>query len=362
MLLERKKYRKRTYLTLFFSVASIFSFGASFLSPETWWVLGFMAWSLPIWIGMNVLLLFYWLSSRKFQFLIPVITLVICYSFFFRTIGTTFSSKQPSADFQLLSLNAQVFQTYTHLRKDNPNISQNFINWLAKHPAEIKCIQEFYHLASSEVYNTIKKVGSEQNYQVAIHSQENPNSERGIFGVAIFSRFPIINQGEIPLAEKTYQQGIYADIVIAERDTIRVFNIHLSSMSIDREAILDENIEAENKYKDLFHRLKEGFQKRASQVDILKKYILESPYPVVVCGDFNDLPYSYTYQKMSSLLNNSFEEAGFGLGFTYTQFPFYLRIDHQFCAERFQVSSFETLNGIRFSDHSPLLVKYHLSN
>lgn len=362
MPLKRKKYRKRTYLTLFLSILSISSLGASFLSPEIWWVLGFMAWSLPIWIGINILLFLYWMSARKLQLLIPLITLVVCYSFFFRTIGTNSPEEQLPTDFQLLSLNAQVFRTYAHLRKDNPDVSQNFIDWLAKHPADIKCVQEFYHLSSSEVYNTIKKVGEERNYQVAIHSQENPNSERGVFGVAIFSRFPIINQGEVPLAEKTYQQGIYADIVIAEKDTIRVFNIHLSSMSIDREAILDKNIEAENKYKDLFNRLKRGFQKRASQVDILKKYILESPYPVVVCGDFNDLPYSYTYQKMSSLLKNAFEEAGFGLGFTYTQFPFYLRIDQQFCTEEFQVLSLETLNHIRFSDHSPLLVKYHLPN
>ena len=107
--------------------------------------------------------------------------------------------------------------------------------------------------------------------------------------------------------------------------------------------------------------LKKGFQKRAEQLKEVEIYIQNSPYPVILCGDLNDLPYSYTYTRLNKFLNNAFEKAGNGFGFTHNGKLNFLRIDNQFFDSRFQIHSFETIHSIKFSDHYPIKAVYSLS-
>ena len=86
--------------------------------------------------------------------------------------------------------------------------------------------------------------------------------------------------------------------------------------------------------KTIYHQLKGGFEDRAIQVKELEKWIEESPYPVMVCGDLNELPYGFAYGKIRKYLRNSFEDAGRGFGFTYHRKPGFLRIDNQFYDEK----------------------------
>jgi endonuclease/exonuclease/phosphatase family metal-dependent hydrolase len=63
---------------------------------------------------------------------------------------------------------------------------------------------------------------------------------------------------------------------------------------------------------------------------------------------------------MKSLLNNAFEEAGNGFGFTYNGKLFFLRIDNQFVDEGLTVTDFRTHRNIPFSDHFPISATYSL--
>jgi endonuclease/exonuclease/phosphatase (EEP) superfamily protein YafD len=185
------------------------------------------------------------------------------------------------------------------------------------------------------------------------------SGKRGFVGVAIFSRFPIINQGDIVFGENTLNKGVYVDVAV-NRDTIRVFNVHLHSMSIKADSLFATSgyQEIKENYLDTFRRLRTGFAARGQQIAILEEYIRSSPYKVVVCGDFNDIPYSYTYQKLRSNLKNAFEEAGRGFGFTYNGKLFFLRIDNQFFDPRLSALAFSTLRDIPYSDHFPIFATY----
>src|SRR5690606_3320508 len=101
-------------------------------------------------------------------------------------------------------------------------------------------------------------------------------------------------------------------------------------------------------------KLKNGIQMRASQVKILSEHIQNSPYPVILAGDFNDVPYSYTYFTLRSILRNAFEEAGRGFGFTYNQVLFFLRIDNIFFGEGLEAKVFKTHREVDYSDHYPI--------
>lgn len=262
----------------------------------------------------------------------------------------------------IINYNVRVFNVYDHLKKLNPAASAEMIDWLAHNDAAILCLQEYYNERSSSVFNTeakIKKGGFNYSY-VSVNTRNRIGAE---FGLAIFSKIPIINWGVVPLGETHQNKAIFADMVYQE-DTIRIYNVHLYSMKLKvddwiKEEEKDKRID---KTKETFYRIRKGFKRHAKEADRLKEHALASPYPVVITGDFNELPYSYTYLSFNDFLQNSFEEAGNGLGFTYRENPSFIRIDNQFSDKTFDVVSHKVHNDLNYSDHYPISVIYRLNN
>ena len=95
-------------------------------------------------------------------------------------------------------------------------------------------------------------------------------------------------------------------------------------------------------------------QIRAKQAEILTNHIASSPYPVIVCGDFNDIPVSYTYRTLSQNLNDAFEKRGFGFGTTYSGNIPALKIDYILTAKRIKIFNC-TILKVPYSDHYPMV-------
>jgi endonuclease/exonuclease/phosphatase (EEP) superfamily protein YafD len=111
--------------------------------------------------------------------------------------------------------------------------------------------------------------------------------------------------------------------------------------------------------KITFARMRNGFERRSQEMDALESWINASPYPVIVCGDFNEIPYGYVYSKMRDLLANGFEKKGQGFGFTYNHLPYFIRIDHQFYSEdKLDIHRLKTFRDIKYSDHYPVMGTY----
>ena len=157
---------------------------------------------------------------------------------------------------------------------------------------------------------------------------------------------------------------IYTDIV-AGADTFRVFNAHLESDKFqpdDYRFIKDFDVGRKEPSKlmgywkrivGIVTRLKNSAIKRGQQAPVMAKYIAESPYPVIVCGDFNDTPSSYTYRQVSAHLADAFRESGNGFGKTYLgAFPSF-RIDYILHDKRIKSKGFQT-GTQKFSDHYPV--------
>ncbi len=109
---------------------------------------------------------------------------------------------------------------------------------------------------------------------------------------------------------------------------------------------------------DIYNRLSIGYESRKTEIKIINDFLADSPYKVINCADINALPYSDTYQLLKRNYHNSFEEAGFGFGFTYHHFPWLIRIDNQFSDKRLKINYHYTLNEIEISDHYPILAGY----
>jgi endonuclease/exonuclease/phosphatase family metal-dependent hydrolase len=167
----------------------------------------------------------------------------------------------------------------------------------------------------------------------------------GKFGLAIFSRFPILEKGEIDLKDKSHNDAIFADVLI-EKDTIRIYNIHLQSMKINQKRMTDTDKWKEN-IIDVSQRLRKGFAARSKQIDIIANHISKSPYPIILCGDLK-------------YLDNAFEKAGNGFEISLNSPIFYVRIDNQFFSPSIEIFNYQTYQNIEYSDHFPIKVLYGL--
>jgi endonuclease/exonuclease/phosphatase family metal-dependent hydrolase len=338
------------FLTGLIFIVSLLLFLSVFISPEIFPYAGLLPFLIPAAILFNFFLfLVLALSLRKLAF-VPLVALLLGYKFFL--ISFQLNSKNEDSDgLQVLTYNAHLFR-YKNLTEgqNDPNV----FSWLSDHPADIKVIQEFYQDFTVESRNALKILSNSGKMEYSYHIVEGDPKKRS-YGMAIFSRFPIVNEGVV-FDNKSSNGAIFADIR-AGKDTIRVYNIHLESMAIEAES-LDNYERAKQIYRQTLGKLHRGSLKRAEQLAILLEHFKNSPYPVILMGDLNEIPYSYAYFKLSEDLKNAFEIAGRGFGFTYNRVLFFLRIDHIFSSPSLKPTYFNTHREVDYSDHYPVTAKF----
>jgi len=217
------------------------------------------------------------------------------------------------------------------------------------------CFQEFTNEGTNIEGPTFKKLF--KTLQTFYHFNTYFDSKRFYRGKGIvtFSRFPIIDSGEVEHEKELSNFTTFVDIV-AHGDTIRIINTHLKSIHFeapDYNAI--KNIEIDNdsnvvKYSNITHKLKKAFIDRAKQAELIRGFIEKTPYKIILCGDFNDSPTSYAFRTIKGNMKDAFVEAGSGLGRTYVgQMPSFridqMMFDQSFHAYNYYAKSFD------FSDH-----------
>jgi len=320
--------------------------------------------TMPAPLLLNLGFLFYWLFGRSVRVLAPLAVIFLAGGFYMRGLSINpfaGSAEKDAKTLTVLSFNVRIFNLYDHLRPDHRyDLSEKSIEWVKNYPADVFCLQEFYNEPRHRIYNSVERIWK-GNGKYAFVSKSLINHVGGQFGMAIFSKYPIINKGTIRFGKLTQNHAMFADLKLPE-DTIRVYNFHLQSMSIEEQEIVD-SYSAESdvrlmRSKQLARRLKKGFIKRSAQVDTLVAHFQASPHPVIIACDLNDTPYSYSYDKLDGLLNNGFTKAGNGFGATYNgKLPF-LRIDNQFYSDDFVITDFKVHSENTYSDHFPISATY----
>ncbi len=234
---------------------------------------------------------------------------------------------------------------------NNKESTDTIVNFLQQQNADIICLQEV-RLRKNSIFNlkgTVDKLNGISHYQYARSSST--------YGSVIMTRYPIVDMGEIRF-ENSQNISIYSDVKI-QKDTVRIINVHLQSYYIDpkRYSIIDSlDITGEKDLKEVREmgsKFKRGFKLRAEQVRVIRKYIDDSPYPVIVCGDFNDTPASYSYRTLAKDLNDAFVSSGKGIGRTYVGKLPSFRIDYVLYSDSFKSYNFQTYS-FHMSDHLPI--------
>ena len=345
---------KLLYKLFLFLTALIYL--STFISPSSIWFLGLSSFLIPALLFIHVAAFIFWTVRKRKITIYPTIGLAISIPYLLLTVSFNAQEQNPKG-ISVLSYNVRVFNVYKHLNK-NFESSAKMIDWVRKDTSGIKCLQEFHNQDESGIFNTTKIIANGGQYEPYVKSQFT-NYMGHEFGLAIFSKYPVINKGMVVFKEtRNNNSAIYVDVVY-EQDTIRIYNAHLESMSIDENNIFDVN-GFKSALKQLMIRLKAGMTTRASQVRELIEHIENCPYQVILCCDLNELPYSYVYHQIKTKLANSFEKGGKGFGFSYNgKIPF-LRIDNQFFSSRLEVLRYHTPREVNFSDHYPIKCVYSI--
>jgi endonuclease/exonuclease/phosphatase family metal-dependent hydrolase len=343
---------------IFLSILTVGIFYSIDIPPDNHWIFAFLPLLIPVLLFVNLITIFWFLYKKNYKVLIlNLFILLVGWKFIPRTFQIRL--KEPIAGkYSVFSYNVRVFNTYAHLSK-NGKASEQIVKYTSNKKADIKCFQEFYYSPKSDfadnpdLFNTIKKLRRDNPYY--FFKPVTITQNRHHFGLAIFSKYPIVRKGEITFPISTNNQAIFVDTQIGN-DTVRVYNVHLQSMSIDENNLPSGNSEENtSRVKKLAKKIKWGANRRTGQVEALLKNIESCPYQVLVCGDLNDTPYSYAYEQLNEKLENAFEVKGSGFGFTYINPKlFFLRIDNIFASREITINSFKILDQIRYSDHFPL--------
>jgi len=353
------------YLNFIFVGALLLSYLSIYVSPEKIWFLAFFGLAYPFLLIVNFLYIFFWAYKKRRLFILSILAILLGWNY----IGTYIQipvkrDKQESEvseqKFKILSYNVRLFDLYEWNEKENTQ--GEIFDFINSGNFDIICFQEFFTKNTGGLTKQkIQEKLSDKFHEHVDYTIENKNYN---YGIATYSRYPIVNRGVINFNNSS-NSSIYTDVLI-NKDTVRIFNNHLQSIRFNKNnysfitnsKALKED-EKLREIKDISFRLRDAFIKRASQANILAKHIKSSPYPVIVCGDFNDVPVSYTYRTMRKNLNDSFIEAGKGIGTTYTgKFPSF-RIDFIFHSRDIRCTEFD-IPDIRLSDHYPVTSSFIL--
>lgn len=348
-------------INILFALYSLLVYQLVFSANIQHWIGGFLMLSFPLVLLGNLFFVVVWALGRSAKALLSLVLLFMTWSIKDRTFRFGFGEKQEGrVDFSLLSYNIMYadFGNYRkgHAGKDTKGISESVVSI----PADIKCFQEFYNDESTYEFDLIRRTAGKNPYYVYMHSEKGNDRGEGTIGLATFSRYPIIRKEE--MYWPTNNNGLLSTDIVVNGDTIRVINFQLKSMGIRVNKMFDNRHKLNKKEtRTVLSQLKNGFSDRGNEVGVLETWISRSPYPVIVAGDLNELPYGYAYGKLRRLLHNGFEEAGMGFGFTYRKILSFLRIDNQFFdPQGFRIIRFNTLNQYKYSDHYPVYGEYEI--
>lgn len=256
-------------------------------------------------------------------------------------------------------LKIMTFNTHFFTTIDHVNVLDKSLDCIDTLGLGIICFQEF----STSAQNNIEKINDRLSsfpYRYMHYTKDSTSDTK--YYSAIYSKYKIVNKGYIDF-DRIICNSIYADVLF-RNDTVRILNNHLQSNNVSRSDIdfISGKVESPSSESSIFRMFTIGKKisvnsgLRESQADSINNLIKRTPYSIVVCGDHNVIPISYTYNRVRGDLQDAFMNCGSWYGYTYKAFSNLLRIDYVFHSDKFETISYSSPN-ILWSDHKPVIVE-----
>jgi len=323
------------------------------LNPADHPLLSTLGMTLPVFLLINLVFLFFWVVFKWRMVWISVLGLVLAYVPISIYMPLNSSQDIPEGALKIISYNVCAYGG--NFKYDDG--FEKVRDYLVEEKPDIVCIQEDIDTWRRYVFLHYEKTFAYNDTMVIANNPQSYNA------LGIHSKYPIIHRERIAYPSKA--NGSVAWWLKVGDDTLIVVNNHFESCHLnkdDRAQYLQmikgkmprDSVREESKL--LLVKLAEANAKRSGQIRTVRQYALDhGQYPVIVCGDFNDSPISYSRHAMAEVLTDCYATTGKGIGLSYNQKAFSFRIDHFFCNDRLQPYRCEIDGKMDASDHSPLI-------
>jgi endonuclease/exonuclease/phosphatase family metal-dependent hydrolase len=307
----------------------------------------------------NIIFVVIWLFRKSLFAFISIIAIGLGWSILMNSIGfnaaRTYTRKESHDAIRIMTYNVHAFKKYGS--NNDLSTKHEILDIINLYQPDVLGIEEYYTKKRGEyaMTDSITRILNAHSYFQPLNQTNNTEA----MGLAIFSKYKIINQGLIRLStQRSGNQCIYVDVQ-KNGEVFRFYGVHLQSINFDPEDY--HSIDSISKVKStdmhsikrIAGKLKRAFIKRSEQVKMLKQELKNCPYPYVIAGDFNDTPSSFAVNQLSKGLINAFRQKGNGLGRTYNgDFPNY-QIDYILTTPHFSVTDYRVIEK-KLSDHYPV--------
>ncbi|THU36978.1 endonuclease/exonuclease/phosphatase [Niastella caeni] len=371
-----RTFTKRLCIILNAVIAGLFLVACvnAWLHPSKWWFFSLLGLGFPVLLIMLVCFLVFWLMLRSKWAVLSALVLLLGLAnirvFLGLHFATSFKPEKPKGALRVLTWNVHWFDEHNKKNKLRKDYRKNMIAFIKEQNADILCFQEFLELGKSFAYsntNAIVQLNYPYYYRVIDYGQASGGRFQA--GVAIFSRFPIVDTQRVlyPSTEnvRAAESLIGVDVQVNGK-RIRVYTTHLQSVLFQKndyrnlEIIKSADDSMVTASRSIIKKLKKGYAARGFQADVVRNKLDSCPYPEVVCGDFNDVPNSYTYFRIKGNRQDVFVRKGSGIGRSFTAVSPTLRIDYILADKAFDVLQYNRFL-VPWSDHYPVVADLKLA-
>jgi len=363
------RFFKRVFIALNIIVCVVYLLAclSPFLNPKDWPIFGFLSLFFPYLLILLVFSIFFWLVAKPRIALLPLVVLFAGWKFLgvLFAIHTTpkFTAVKPAGQIRIVDWNVANMYGLSNDAEKKKETRVEIAQAILKLQPDIICLQEF---------NNSTKQGPEANniglftlVYPYFYFSKDVNKEDGYYqyGSIIFSKFPFSDSGRIKYPGRP-ESLIYADIVKGN-DTFRIYTSHLQSFKFnkddydDMDKITKEDKQAVAASKSLYQKMKQAFVERGKQDDVIRTELDSCRRTSIICGDFNDVPGSYTYFHIRGTRQDAFLAKDFGIGRSYVSLAPTLRIDYILPDNNFTVNQFDMVDE-DLSDHIMLVTDISL--
>lgn len=338
-------------ITLFIvAVTIVAAFGTNITPNENVWM-AMLGLGLPVLLIVNTILFLYWLLRRRLWLWFPLIAIVANIGYLTSVIQFSSNQKAEGGTFKVATFNIHNFNNeitgYT---------AKEVARFMEKEKVDLICFQE---LSPNLDFNLDSIRAAYKNYPFAYIPLDNDR-----YRISIFSKYPIVQSKFIPF-DRSPNSGMWADIDV-NGTTIRVFNVHMQTTSLNqtRAMLAKQQVRGDTQAEtealgEMTESLENNFRMRARQADVIRAMIDTTAHPVILCGDFNDSPASYTYRKLKGDLQDGFRTNGNGYGYTFRGLYGLFRIDYILYAPQLTGVDYYSVD-IDWSDHNPVIMELTL--
>lgn len=370
----------RTVTKRFFIIANLITVAlfllaclSAFLHPAKWWFIALLGLAFPFLLILVIGFFFWWILFSSRWALLSLFALLLGYIDIRAVVGFNFGAgftaeRQDSTDIRVLSWNVHAYTGQPQVQASRNRDRNEILRFIKEKNPDIICMQEFMEIRHKTFYSNvedIKTLGYPYHFRSIDYERRKDNFQ---LGVVIFSKFPIIDSFHLrypgPQKYRAAESLIAADIQVHGKK-LRVFNTHLQSVLFGddefRKLEIIRNVDDSlmDASRSIVRKLKLGYSYRGDQVDLVRNKLDSSPYPTIICGDFNDVPNSYTYFRIKGDRKDAFRQKGKGLGRTFSSISPTLRIDYIIADRQFEVVQYKS-SVLPYSDHYPVLADLRL--